>query len=1104
MSRFRLSFHEEEWIRRRRMATEKDTRFKAETQKKFEFGVISGDNGDGTYKVQVAGRSHPYDSVGVTDQGATFEVGDQATLGFEENQAGLPVVISRGRREVIGKIMSSIATNYAAITWSQMEGTPENGRVRWAGGILAAIYVPTWSAGGYPPSELVLSKPAHDLPFVATATSTELGAYSPVYGFVMFPNKAGQQCLAHAYLDFNAADSISYIVVKCYNLADPTKSWEVSGPFAATYTFAEWDQTNNLKTEPNQKRMAYDKEFHQIVLFYPSYSNSLFAGMYLFDAENGFPHFSGLDGNKTVNNISFGKTSIMSAWWRSVRKVVPTVMVPNTVYPHHIHWVNNPTGAVDLSSINEDFIEIWKKSKVENLVEGVTYTDYVFTQKLLKSTVVDGDLTVGCSANNNLRWPYSRKSDGYATAVITGSGLDLSNMGHRMTLAAGVGYVPQPDFYKDVWTTPENPAVEVSMLTMDRYKLHFYVKLDIYIHDSNGAEIYHDSIIKFADETFEDPGTFEYTSTAIPFSDMEPSTTSDFEVVDGFHVESVDPPPETYLSYDQIVEEKNTVSPGVTFSGHYLGYVTENSQNLANTRTPINWNSGGTTGTIDETVSVEDWEDPSPIQYWAFGEGFHYHKEKAVHPAFNGGTSQNYASSGRADQGYQMDPGSLIQFPILSILQGLPCVFPLPIRNNLVGWSARLFAPTDTSQPGGVPLPSNASGVFDDDGNYYIAYAMPEVWVRGCADQDKHFYFESVEFVPYDTATLGRYSTFYDLTNYRVVSALTAGVNEYPLPYPTNTWAITGFEVVHGQDAYSVHTVKYGMVPISETVYRTYLRKVKFTPGAIDSHGVQAPGAYATDWDTNFSYYLQFISPADTDGDFVSKQDARGTPVPVDEHTSYLPLKWFPLVSTPRPILEQIWSITPVRAKATPRNRLIVILDKRVNENINIESVPFCYIFDSDSGNIIGNVDISQYIDATVDDAGLYQFNYYYHDEPTVSEAITARGGPEIIVNHDNLGNSIAIIKVWRQDRITNEKSFLVTTLYFNGDGFMTSSTNIVEGFTGSNGWAPYETLKALGSFNHIAFGDVIYFYDLASGFFKTLNRDTDPGVNTVIQKSTP
>lgn len=1078
------------------------------TKRVYEDGHVSGVNSNGSYNIQIGFREFPYDGVSSTNSKIKKVHGDPVRIGFLGGNPLLPFIIEVGQAKSLsgmGTVISPPVSSSGAIMWSQMEGDPELHHGRWTtNDVVPKIFVPMWNAGGFAPTEMFASKPTHELPFMEAGTPTEIGAYSPVYGFVMFPNKAGQQCLAHAYLDFNTSDNVAYMVVQCYNLADPTKSWVSSGAFATNYLFSEWDQTNNAKTEPNQKRMAYDKEFHQIVLFYSSYSNSLFAGMYLFDAENGFPHFSGLDGNKTVNNISFGKTSLMSAWWRSTRNVIPTVMVPNTVTSNPMIWLNPPTGSVDTSTINEEFVEIWKKTKVETLTDGVTYIDYAFTTKLLQTIISDLPeyLTIDCSSNNNHRWPYSRVSDAYAYAVIRGSGLDLSNQEHRMTLSTFVGYPPDSGIYQDVWTTPENPAVEISALSMNRYKYHESVRIDFRIFDSEGHEVYSDTKISLASESYYDSGTFEYISTAIPRDDGNTTIGDSFDVVSGYHVETVENPPANYAHYDITVEEYTTIIPGVTYSSTFLGYVAELSQSIVDDRQPWSWNTGGVTGELsDEPSRVEDWEDPTPIQYWAYGEGTHYHKEWGILPAHNGGTYQQYTESGTNTQGYTTATGTTINYPVLSILQGLPCVFPLPIRNNLVGWNARLFTPTDTSQPGGVPLPSNASGVFDDTGNYYIAYAMPEVWIRGCAREDRHFRVSKTTRVPFNVATLGRISFFSDYIGWRVVSALTGGVNEYVLG--PNTYQITGMEVIHGGDSYGVQEEKYGMIPISETVYKTYLRKVKFTPGAVDSHGVQAPGAYATDWDINFSYYLQFISPPDTEGDYAQKPDGSQAPIMLDEYTSYYPLKWFPIVATPRPTLEQIWSITPIKAKVSPVNRLIMILDKRVNENIMIESVPFLYILDSESGNIIGNVDIADYYDEEIDfndlGEGHYRKNYYYHEETTVSEAITARGGPEIIVNHDNLGNSIAIVKLWVEDRVTNEKHFKMTTLYFNQDGFTASQINVAEGTTGANGWNPYETLKALGSFKNCAFGDVIYFYDMVTRSFKKTSASLETWENTII-----
>jgi len=1046
---------------------------------------------DNTFDLITPDEEHLFERVSAIDPRAKdfYQRGKAVTVRFNNVNGGRPY-IKFGYGFMSTPVDISIdQPTYGAIRWSQMEGTPEGFTSRWTiNDFITTMKVPQWDVGAPPPPILLTSAPTTNIPILDTGSPTEVGAFSPIYGFVMFPNTNKQQCIVHAYLEYNSETNKDYIVVRCYNMVDPSKNWS-SSVLTRDYIFSDWDQTSMYKAEPNQKRMAYNKNDHQIILLGPSYSTTPYYDVCLLDAETGVSSTASLGSTKIPNNISFGKDSILSAWWISTKVVVPLVNIPTTSTPNNMIWVSTPTGATDSSTITEDGLNLWKKNKLTSGLSPV----YSFTLLVNKHIIAESssNLVVSCSPMNKYRWPYSSKADAYAYAVLSGSGMDLSLVEHRMTLYSGVGTVPESGYFRDIWTTPENPATEISATSMNKYKYHMSTSLDIYIISPTGYELYHDTITSYSTNLIKDEGTFEYTSTSIPFVNGTTTSGTSFDVVSGYHVETLDPNPETYLHYDVMIEDYTTITPGNIYTETYLGYVDDQSQHIYNTRVPITYNSDGLTGTIDPTEDVLDWEDPTPIAYWAYGEGFHYHKEHGIIPSPDP-RPEIINSSGTENLGFEMDSGTDIHFPVLSVLQGLPCTFPMPIRNDKVGWNARLFTPTDTSLPGGTPVPYNATGVFDNDGNYYIAYAVPEVWIRGCADVDRHFYLSSINYIPYAIANLGRSSYYKDLTAYRRVSPLTGEVSESALPYPTNYYYITGFEVYHGKGAYQTQTVTYGMCPVSETVYQTYLRKISYASIGTSILGDPLPGTYTLAWDTNISH--SFISPADTEGDFVSRPDARGTPITIGTppfEVTYLPPKWFPLVSMPRPTLEQIWSITPVKAKYSPRNLLILIHDRRVDENINIESVPHLYILNADTGSIITNVDISYYSGVPIDSGGLYQYNYYYHEEDTISEAVTGRGGPEIIINHNDAGNSVAIVKVWRQDRTTLEKSIILTTLFFTGDSLSVSTITIQAGLTGANGWVPYNTLKSLGSFKNCAFSDVMYFFDLASNTLKDMSQDT-------------
>lgn len=117
---FNLVIDHEAWRNKRRAATEKGVRFQGRQLKRYEFGIVTAVLGGGLYRVQVALRSDPYDQVGISDPQGVFRVGDQVTLGFLEDQAGLPIIISRGHRRVQGNIIGAVASlKY----WSQSEAT---------------------------------------------------------------------------------------------------------------------------------------------------------------------------------------------------------------------------------------------------------------------------------------------------------------------------------------------------------------------------------------------------------------------------------------------------------------------------------------------------------------------------------------------------------------------------------------------------------------------------------------------------------------------------------------------------------------------------------------------------------------------------------------------------------------------------------------------------------------------------------------------------------------------------------------------------------------------------------------------------------------------
>lgn len=82
-------------------------RFLSEVYRTTVEGIIEADHGDGTYQVRVPGRAEPYDKLNTIHPKDRYTVGDSVVIGFEFNNAQLPIIISRGR--VIGRLVEEVS-----------------------------------------------------------------------------------------------------------------------------------------------------------------------------------------------------------------------------------------------------------------------------------------------------------------------------------------------------------------------------------------------------------------------------------------------------------------------------------------------------------------------------------------------------------------------------------------------------------------------------------------------------------------------------------------------------------------------------------------------------------------------------------------------------------------------------------------------------------------------------------------------------------------------------------------------------------------------------------------------------------------------------------